>query len=108
VDRDQLFAEAVHLYRTGQAWWPERAFEAEHIVPQQAARYESDVWEEPIRQYLAGLSKTTLAAVATNGLGFKTDRIGTADQRRIAAVLTALEWKPGRDSRERWWEPVTR
>jgi predicted P-loop ATPase len=107
LDRDQLFAEAVHLYRIGQAWWPDRAFEAEYIVPQQAARYESDVWEEPIRQYLAGLSKTTLAAVATNGLGFKTDCIGTVDQRRIAAVLTDLKWKPCRDSHERWWEPVT-
>jgi predicted P-loop ATPase len=102
-DRDQLFAEAVQLYETGEPWWPRRDFELEHIAPQQAARYENDAWEDPVAKYLAGLSKTTLSAVATNALGFRTDRIGTADQRRIAAILTALEWKPKRDMRERWW-----
>jgi predicted P-loop ATPase len=104
-DRDQMFAEAVHLYRVGNPWWPNRDFEAKHIHPEQAARYEADAWEEPIREYLAGLSKTTLAAVATDALGFRHDRIGTGDQRRITAVLTALEWEPARDMRSRWWQP---
>jgi predicted P-loop ATPase len=106
-DRDQLFAEAVHLYRTGQPWWPDRAFEMNHIMPEQEARYEGDAWEEPVAQYLAGLSRTTISAVAI-ALGFKTERIGTADQRRIIAIMTTLGWKPNRDKRQRWWEPVTR
>jgi predicted P-loop ATPase len=107
ADRDQLFAEAVNLFQAGVPWWPERAFEAEHITPQQAARYESDPWEQPISEYLTGVSKTTVVAVATNALGMKTDRIGTADQRRIIAVLLLLGWKAKRDKRERWWERVT-
>jgi predicted P-loop ATPase len=106
-DRDQLFSEAVHLYRTGQPWWPDRAFEINHIMPEQEARYEGDAWEEPIAQYLAGVSRTTISAVAT-ALGFKTERIGTADQRRIIAIMTTLGWKPNRDKHERWWERVTR
>jgi predicted P-loop ATPase len=34
-DRDQLFAEAVQLYRQRAKWWPDQAFEDEHIQPQQ-------------------------------------------------------------------------
>jgi hypothetical protein len=35
-------------------WWPEREFEREHIVPQQAERYEADAWEDVIADYLKG------------------------------------------------------
>jgi predicted P-loop ATPase len=103
-DRDQLFAEAVNLYQAGVPWWPDRAFETEHMAPQQAARYEGDPWEEAIEQYLASLSKATIAGIAINALGFRTDRLGTIDQRRIIAVLVNLKWEPKRDKRARWWE----
>jgi predicted P-loop ATPase len=107
-DRDQLFAEAVALYRDSVPWWPDRTFEREQIQPQQAARYEGDAWEEPIAEHLSPLFKTTVGAVAVQALGFKTERIGTADQRRIAAVMTTLGWRPGkRHMHARWWiKPV--
>src|SRR5262249_55602021 len=41
-DRDQLFAEAVHAYQQDELWWPDKAFERDHIAPQQEARYEGD------------------------------------------------------------------
>jgi predicted P-loop ATPase len=102
-DRDQLFAEAVQLYRTGVPWWPGKRFEREHIAPEQAARYEGDAWEEPIREYLSGLERTTTASVATGAIGLGLGRIGTADQRRIVAIMTALGWQPRRDQSGRWW-----
>ena len=103
-DRDQLFAEAVKLYRDGTRWWPDRTFEQEHIQPEQAARFEADPWEETIEAYLNGLKQTTVARVATSALGFPVGRIGTADQRRVGAVLTTLGWKRGtRANRARWW-----
>ena len=106
-DRDHLFAEAVVRYRKGEAWWPDKAFERATIVPEQAARYEDDAWEEPIRDWLGTttLARVTLIQVAKGALDFKTDRIGTADTRRIVAILTTLGWKPKRDMHGRWWEP---
>ena len=106
-DRDQLFAEAVNLYQAGVPWWPDRTFEAEHIAPQQAARYEGDAWEELIAEYLLGKARVTVTQVARAALNMESARIGTADQRRIAAVLTILQWAPGKRGRngERFWYP---
>jgi predicted P-loop ATPase len=103
-DRDQLFAEAVQAYRKGAHWWPDKSFEIEHFAPQQAARFEGDVWEEPIAAYLAAATRTTTAAVAITALDFKTDRIGTHDQRRIAAIMTEMGWVQKRSNSGRWWE----
>jgi predicted P-loop ATPase len=78
-DRDQLFAEAVHLYRAGEPWWPDRQFEQAHIKPQQDARYEADAWQETIVDYLKGHTKVTIGKVAMEALGFDRARIGRAD-----------------------------
>jgi predicted P-loop ATPase len=96
-DRDQIFAEAVTRFRAGDHWWPDKDFEREHIRPEQEERYEADAWEEAVRVYLSGLTQTTVAQVAKSALDFKTiDRLGTADQRRIVAILTTLGWQPRR------------
>jgi hypothetical protein len=92
-DRDQLFAEALHRFRQGEQWWPDKKFEKEHIQPEQDLRFEGDAWEEPIREFLRSVSRTTILQVAKSALEFKNDRIGTADARRIAVVLTMIGWK---------------
>jgi predicted P-loop ATPase len=102
-DRDQLFAEAVTLYRNGVHWWPSREFEREHIAPQQDARFEVDIWEEKIAEYLRLKDRVTVGEVAHNALFLDTPRIGTVDQRRITAVLEHLRWRRKRDEKVRWW-----
>jgi predicted P-loop ATPase len=92
-DRDQLFAEAVHDFKAGIHWWPDHKFEAEHIKPEQDARYEADAWEEPVADHLVGIKTITIYDVARHALGMDNQRIGTADQRRIAAILERLGWK---------------
>jgi predicted P-loop ATPase len=100
-DRDQLFAEALRLYREGRRWWPDDAFEREHIQPEQEARYEADAWEEIIVQWIERRERVTVVDVARDCLSIETPRIGTADQRRIAAILERLGWARVRDWRGR-------
>ena len=100
-DRDHLFAEAVHRFRAGERWWPDGDFERQHINPQQSARYETDAWEDAIHQYLASgpdgtpRRTTSILQIARDALQIQTGRIGTADQRRIAAVLERDGWRRG-------------
>jgi hypothetical protein len=120
-DRDQLFAEAVERYHSGEHWWPDREFERQIIAPEQLARFEPDVWEQPIKNFLLDKSKTTVLEICIGALGYTMagsvflspngtpiNRIGAVDQGRIANVLTALAWEPQRNNQERWWQPVTR
>ncbi|MGA0563628.1 VapE domain-containing protein [Ancylobacter sp. VNQ12] len=93
-DRDQLIAEAYQLYLQGRRWWPTADFEREHIKPEQEARFETDAWEETLRQWLVGQQRVTISNAATLGLGMDMSRIGTADQRRIIACLDRLGWGP--------------
>lgn len=109
-DRDQLFAEAVVRYRAGEPWWPDEAFEAQYIKPQQNARYELDAWEQAIETWIKTqyIRRTTILDVARDALGFQVPRLGTADQRRIGAVLTHLGWQRGARGTGgiRYWEPA--
>jgi predicted P-loop ATPase len=92
-DRNQLFAEAVVRFRGGERWWPDKDFERKHIAPEQAERYEADAWEENIAGFLDDQSEVTIGQVAREALLIETPRIGTAEQRRIAAALEQLGWK---------------
>ena len=91
-DRDQLFAEAVAAFRAGERWWPDGDFEREVIRPEQEARYEADAWEEAVAECAAKHSEVTIMQVAIHGLGFDKPRLGTSEQRRIAAVLERIGW----------------
>jgi predicted P-loop ATPase len=105
-DRDQLFAEAVKAYRDGEQWWPDKAFEHDHVEPEQEARFEADAWEEGIGEYLATAGKVTIGQVAREALGIEAKRLGRAEQNRISAAMQRIGWKRHQKKDwqgKRWW-----
>ena len=95
ADRDQLFAEAVHRYRAGAPWWPDSAFETLHIRPQQDARFEADVWQDAINDFISTRSVVTVGEIAERALKMPRGRIMTQDTRRITACLEYVGWERG-------------
>jgi hypothetical protein len=110
------------LFQAGVHWWPEAEFERKHIVGEQEARVEPDIWEEKIAEYLDGRTRTTLLLeIAINALDFEhtrpqtimvgatrgtpINRLSPYDQRRINSILVHLGWEAKRNEYERWWEP---
>lgn len=132
ADRDQLLAEAVHLFNTGAPWWPEREFEREHIAPEQAARRHDDVWTSTISDWLEGTpifaddgspmfdsnhqqmltprrETVMVEQIATGPLRLLIGNVTRREQMRIAEILLSLGWQPGRSGAQRWYsrsEPV--
>lgn len=107
-DRDMLFAEAVALYRAGAPWWPDREFEAAHIAPEQAERFDADPWTDKIASWLVGYpGPITLDTVARLGLGLSTETYRRREQNQIRAVMQSLgyEMKRGTGGAHLWHRP---
>jgi putative DNA primase/helicase len=58
--REQLFAEAVHRYRSGERRFPSREEQTDVIGPEQESREIGDAWDEGIHHYLASGDATGL------------------------------------------------
>ena len=100
--RDQLFAEAVDGYQNGDQWWPDHQFENELIKPEQAARYDGDIWENKIENYvdlIRGNHDPQLARIAS----LSQEGLKQEHSLRIASILRDLGWEPKRTGRKRFW-----
>jgi len=119
--RDQLWAEAVHLFEQGFAWWqlPDEAAE------EQEARYIGDSWEGRIAHWLTGkavgeniypprhatgwgpLAYTTTDELLRYAIGADVAKHGRPEQMRVAAIMKRLGWHNQRvlvdGYRERRW-----
>ena len=98
--RDQLWAEALHRWRAGEHWWPERQ-EWAAFAEEQAQRYQEDPWEEIIERYLnapavCNQHYCTVAEVLREALKFETARIQGGDGQRVGRILQRLGWQKAR------------
>lgn len=106
-DRDQLFAEAVHRFKANEPWWPDPAFEEEHMRPEQELRYEDDAWTPAVKDFIQLNARVTVAEVA-RAIGLPLERITKAEQMRIAQILQQLGCARQKSGHDRWWETPRR
>ncbi len=89
-DREQLWAEAVHLYRAGATWWEVPEDKARE---EQEARYQTDSWEEVIRDWLRGKSEVTTTEVLEECLKIERGRHDRLAQMRTGNIFRRLGWE---------------
>jgi Virulence-associated protein E len=87
ANREQLFAEAVALYKAGRKWWvwPRNATQM-----QQAERQVADPWVTPIEMYLYGRQEVTPAEVLEYALKVPTGQQTHAHLTRVGHTLSEL------------------
>lgn len=88
-DREQLWAEAVHLYKQGEVW--HLTYEEELLAreEQDNRRLESPM-EAPMRSYLAHRKDTTINEILKDALDLKLYRANGSEGRQVAQILTGV------------------
>jgi putative DNA primase/helicase len=96
ADRDQIWAEAVELYRRGEAWFP-LPDELEMFAAEQERRMIRDAFEEKIRDWLeqpdgggALRKRATMSAILGGALGLDAGRWTRAEQTRVGQVMSRI------------------
>lgn len=97
ADRDQLWAEAVHLYRQGHRWHPGN--EDLHLFAQeQELRFDKDVWEEIIENFLVRRTtrEVTMSEIMEDALGMNAKDMKPPEQKRVGLIMSHLGWSKHR------------
>jgi len=93
--RDQLWAEAVVAFKTGEEWWltEEEDRQREHAASEHMV---DNPWLERIARYVADPSRlhfgVTVADVLVGALGLELGRIARGDETRVGKALRHLDW----------------
>jgi predicted P-loop ATPase len=104
-DRDQLWAEAVALFNSGEPWWFTNAEILEQAHEQQSLRYQDDPWQPEVGKYCASVGDASIGEIL-EALGVERARWTQADQNRVARCLRQLGWeryRPWTTVRPRPW-----
>ncbi len=89
-DRDQLWAEAVHRYKLGQAWWLETPELEALATAEQALRFKVDVWTQPIKRWIGRRTDVSVNEVLQGALGIKSDKPSHPAKIRVVEILKAM------------------
>jgi predicted P-loop ATPase len=111
-DRDQLWAEAVHLYHSGEPWWLTDERLIATAADEQAARYEADSWQGAISRHLENLrddQTVTASKILTDVIGIQLEHQRQVDKRRVTSILANLGYRQAKKTRrERPWAKSNR
>jgi predicted P-loop ATPase len=102
--RDQLWAEALAMWRAGLSWWPATPAEKALCGEHQQGREIVDAWTDRVRESVRCIPSVTIAAVLDT-VGVELARRTQADTRRAAKVRRGLGWveAPSRKGGARVW-----
>ena len=92
-DRDQLWAEAVAMYRAGTIPEPRTAQDRRLLGVEQDERRAVDMWEGGIAGWLAERDEATVEDIARLCLDIEEQDYDRKVQVRIVSVLTSLGWR---------------
>lgn len=87
--RDQLFAEAVTLYRAGSPWWD---IDPALAKQEQDARRDADVWTDAVLTWASLRPWVVVGEVLSGPLDIKLDKQGRSEQMRVASILRLAGW----------------
>jgi predicted P-loop ATPase len=111
-DKDQLWAEAFHLYRNGVHWWFDTAELTQLAQTEQSDRYQSESWEEPISQWIKNPTQRyensqpispwfdsdqesfTVSDILIHALGKTPVKQAPGDAKRVGNILRHLGYRP--------------
>lgn len=96
-DRDQLWAEAVTMFKAGTKWWVQE----EHldvVKAEQEKRTDVDVWVDTIAPAIKGQSSISLLDIFAL-LGIPKKDAGWQHSGRVGRIMQKLGWRAGRDRR---------
>jgi predicted P-loop ATPase len=86
-DRDQLWAEAMLNFKTGQPWWLVDEKLLVSARDEQQDRYSGDPWDDVIAKYVNGRAEVSVAEILQNALRIPKVKWTQGDQNRIARSL---------------------
>ena len=105
ANRENLFAEAVHRYKAGEAWWnvpgADQAQEADK-------RREVDSWEPAILSFITSRREITVGQILADCLNMDLADHDLITQRRVGRILRVNGWfattirEPGIAPRRAW------
>jgi predicted P-loop ATPase len=93
-DRDQIWAEALSAYRDGEQWHLDDE-ETTLACKEQAERFEQDVWQDPISQWLGNSTKSLITGleISEECLNLLRSQQNVVTGRRISQIMTQLGWE---------------
>jgi predicted P-loop ATPase len=107
--KDQLWAEAVTLYRSGEPWWLADT-EEQSVTPTRSRYVIRDVWAEPLLSWAPTFGRpfTTTEALMF-GIGMKLESCTRAEEMRVAKIFKTSGWERRTDSdnksTKKWFPP---
>jgi len=96
LDRDRIWAAAVHAYRSGETWTLPHHLRT--VAQADNTNYTStDPWEDPVLAYADERGRVTVVEVLGNALKLDLAAMGKREEMRVSKILRQAGWGSSRE-----------